>query len=186
MSTVSCIFPYCSLPYAKFAIINHFSVSHLPSVWLVIVKAHDLLVLSDVDFISTVVNYLRAIFDPKVNQASHEVVEESVTELISMDDLLVQETIRMVPEISDSSSLESTLTASSALEEKSVSKRPLLLIKFEVSITNFRVAIIEDVYTENPQALTLRVGAFFFTFSLLPITVAYCSLHRGGLWPVEI
>lgn len=135
-----------SLPLSLFdqrslCITNYF----FPSV---IVRAQHLLVLSDVEFMNTVVNYLKAIFDPKVNQASPS--SESI-----------EETVKGAPELSETSSLEVTLTASSVLQEeqeKPVSKLSLPRIKCQVSVTNFRVAIIEDVYTENPQALTLRVS----------------------------
>ena len=115
---------------------------------LVVVGAQDLLVLSDVEFMSMVANYLRAIFDPKVNMAS--LASEAM-----------EETVKEGQELSEASSLESTtlnLPDENVPDEKTVSKRPSLWIKCQVSVTNFRVAVIEDVYTENPQALTLRAS----------------------------
>ena len=136
-------------------------MNSIPLLYLAIVKAQDLLILSDVEFMSLVADYLRAIFDPKkVSQSlvpPPSTTAPSGTAVVEVGEKCLLET-----------PLENTLTTSQrqdgikktvgvAEEGKPAASKPLPRVKAEVSISNFRVAIIEDVYTEKPQALTLRV-----------------------------
>ena len=65
--------------------------------------------------------------------------------------------------ITESSAKESLSVASETKEivkkQEIPQKQSLLRLKCHVTISNFRVAIIEDIYSEQPQALTLRVCA---------------------------
>ena len=139
-------------------------MSSIPLLYLAIVKAQDLLILSDVEFMSSVADYLRAIFDPKkVSQSlvpPPSTTAPSGTAVVEVGEKCLLET--------EPSPLENTLTTSQrqdgikktvgvAEKGKPAASKPLPRVKAQVSISNFRVAIIEDVYTEKPQALTLRV-----------------------------
>lgn len=110
----------------------------------VLLKAESLLILSDVEFLSTTVNYFKSIADfaiPTKNQQT---------------DL--------------QSDLEETLTAGSAAllaptttleldkkEDTAKKSKPLPKMKVEANIKEFRIAVIEAVDEPQPQALTLKV-----------------------------
>ena len=134
----------------------------------VIAKAQNLLVLSDVEFMSTVANYFRALVDL-------DAAGKSATPTSTSEEQVAAENVQDEEMgVAGVGSLERTLTDKD-LEEKEVktgievavgekegtpssAKLVLPRLKAQLSVSNFRVAIIEDVYTKNPQALTLRVS----------------------------
>ena len=108
----------------------------------VLLKAEKLLLLSDVAFLSTNVNYFKSIAE-----------------------------LAMPPKTEPQSDFEETLTAGTAellastasqelepaRKEVTKAKKPLPKLKVEANIKEFRVAIIEAVDEPQPQALTLKV-----------------------------
>ncbi len=111
-------------------------------------KAQDLLVLSDVEFMSLVANYFRAIVEPKTSSSDKGTQEEesgSLEDTLKSKDL--EEDRQQPPDGS-----QAVVTSG-----KGSSSKALPRLKAQVSVSNFRVAIIEAFYTEKPQALTLRV-----------------------------
>lgn len=108
---------------------------------IVILKAENLLVLSDVEFMKAVSDYFTAIFDQsKVKQntdknATSSDIEETLTEN-NKHKLVKQDTV----------------------SGKKKSTSPIPKIKVNASIKNLRVALIENIDTPKPQALTLKVS----------------------------
>jgi len=134
----------------------------------VIVKAQNLLVLSDVEFMSLVANYFRSIVD--LGTAGQSATPTSVSD----EKAVMENTQEEEMGVAGVGFLEKTLTDKDkeeanetgkevAVREKEATptaKKVLPRVKVQLSVTNFRVAIIEDVYTKNPQALTLRVRRY--------------------------
>ena len=127
-----------------------------------IVGLQNLLVLSDIEFLSLIGNYFKGIFDPKaLPQSTSD--PSADTEL---EDTLKQKSSKI--NISSSKINEAVAAKEKSLEavkeEEEVvasAPKPFPRIKLQASISNFRVAIVEDVYTEQPQALSLNVRIFF-------------------------
>ena len=111
-------------------------------IFSVLLKAERLLLLSDVAFLSTNVNYFKSIAElaipPKTEPPSD--FEETLT--------------------AGTAALLAS-TASTELEpvkkKVTTAKKPLPKLKVEADIKEFRVAIIEAVDEPQPQALTLKV-----------------------------
>jgi hypothetical protein len=118
------------------------------------VKSQDLLILSDVEFLSTVSDYFRGIFDPK---ALEQLKEAGARKEEGKDGL--EETVKAssTSALEVSSTPELTRVAAKTVVAKPLPKTPLPKVKAQLTISNFRVAVIEDVYTEHPQAISLNV-----------------------------
>lgn len=123
-------------------------------------KAEKLLLLSDVDFLSTNVNYFKSIADlampPKLETHPDSEMEETLT--------------------AGSESMHVTTATAAALATTELSKegvksKPLPKLKVEANVKEFRVAIIEAVDEPQPQALTLKV--FCYVLWLLTLTVLW-------------
>ena len=99
-------------------------------VFVVFLKAENLLVLSDVEFLKAMAEYFTAIFNQPTKLEDEESIEGSVQSFSS--------------------------SVSEQPEEKPLSKT-LPKITLDASIKDFRVALIEEVETEQPQALSLKV-----------------------------
>ena len=142
-------------------------MNSIPLIYLAIVKAQNLLILSDVEFMSSVADYFRAINDPnKVSQSSVPLPSTTApprTAVVEGGEKRLLETDRTPLENTTTTSQQQDgikKTVDVAEKGKPAAIKPLPRVKAQVSISNFRVAIIEDVYTENPQALTLRVRGY--------------------------
>ncbi len=112
---------------------------------VVIFKAQKLLILSDVEFMKTMSDYFTAAFDPNKTKK-----EDSTKDTVNTD-------------------LEKTLTEDTkpklvkqdtVLAKKKKKSSPLPKMKINASIRDLRVALIENVDTPQPQALTLKVSSF--------------------------
>lgn len=134
---------------------DHPPPPHPPTV---IVGVQNLLVLSDIEFLSLIGNYFKAIFDPKaLPQPTSDPSADS-----ELEDTLKQKSNKL--DISSSKVSEVVAAKEKSLEavkeeEEAVAsaQKPFPRIKLQASISNFRVALVEDVYTEHPQALSLNV-----------------------------
>lgn len=108
----------------------------------VLLKAERLLLLSDVAFMSTNVNYFKSIAELAIPPKSEPPSDFEETLTAGTATLLAS-------------------TASTELEptkkEVAKAKKPLPRLKIEANIKEFRVAIIEAVDEPQPQALTLKV-----------------------------
>ena len=132
-----------SVPY-HFTIVPYHYMYVIVS-FVVLMDLRNILLLSDVDFISSMANYFKNIFK----------------------DIEMPSLKRSSGEKSD----EGTKPTDKDLVKKQKSK-PLNLpnIKVDVNVRSLRVAIIEDVESSNPQALVLKVLLHYLLslFSLLP------------------
>ena len=105
------------------------------------------------EFVSTVTDYFRGIFgvstaNNKDDLTSSSNFEKSLEKTLEGKELAILEA-----------------PPSLKMEEKAVVKKgkkpvkkALPKLKCQLTVSNFRVAIIEDVYTDDAQALTLRVS----------------------------
>ena len=110
--------------------------------YLVLLKEERLLLLSDVAFLSTNVNYFKSIAELAIPPKPEPLSDFEETLTAGTATLLAS-------------------TASTELEptkkEVAKAKKPLPRLKVEANIKEFRVAIIEAVDEPQPQALTLKV-----------------------------
>ena len=117
-------------------------------------KAEKLLLLSDVDFLSTNVNFFKSIADlampPKLETHPHSEMEETLT--------AGSETMHVTTV--DATAVTAAARATTELSKKGVKSKPLPKLKIEANIKEFRVAIIEAVDEPQPQALTLKVVCY--------------------------
>ena len=102
---------------------------------------------------STLADYFRAIVDQEAIARLKDIQQEPELE----------DTVKVsgAPAIMDASAVKAV--EKKDLKEKvsePVNKTVLPKLKCQLSISNFRVAIIEDVYTQQPQALSLNVSLF--------------------------
>ena len=122
----------------------------MPLPLAVIVRTQDLLILSDVEFLSTVTNYFRATFDPKAVQQKQQAGKGE-----ELEDTVKASSSSSLPAVKDTPTTGAG--EEKAAESAVAAQKPLPKLKCQLTISNFRVAIIEDVYTENPQAISLNV-----------------------------
>ena len=110
----------------------------------VLLKAEKLLLLSDVAFLSTNVNYFKSIAKLAILQKTESPSDSDFEETLTAGTATLLAS-----------------TASTELEpakkEVTKAKKPLPRLKVEANIKEFRVAIIEAVDEPQPQALTLKV-----------------------------
>ena len=124
------------------------------------VRSHDLLILSDVEFLSTVSEYFQGIFDPKALEGLRAAIGEGQGET-DFEDTVVVSNGKAIEPAPAGKAIEATPILESAGKGGAVvAKKPLPKLKCQLSISNFRVAVIEDVYTEQPQALSLNVSGW--------------------------
>lgn len=116
-------------------------------------NTHDLLILSDIEFLSNVSQYFTAIFQPPSTAKPAAVKDEKENER----DL--EETLT-APGIKQPQETETAEAPKGGVHKKEKEKVSLPRLKCQVSISNFRVAIVEDVFSENPQALSLTVSVW--------------------------
>ncbi len=120
----------------------------------VILKAERLLVLSDVEFMKDMADHFLPIFS-KETQATPEPSELE----LSLDEEDAGLTL-VAPTLQTSGTDDVAVVTSDSppVEDKLVAMaKSLPHVKVDVSMKDFRVALIEDVKTEDPQALTLKV-----------------------------
>ncbi|XP_064395949.1 intermembrane lipid transfer protein VPS13A-like isoform X2 [Halichondria panicea] len=109
---------------------------------IITVKAEKLLVLSDLEFMKTMSDYFTAAFDPNKNKKD----STKDTENADLDKTLTKDT---KPKL---------VKQDTILAKKQKKTAPLLKIKVNASIKDLRVALIENVDTPQPQALTLKLS----------------------------
>ena len=104
---------------------------------------------------STVANYFQGIFDPA---AIPQQLKDGTRADSDLEDTLKVPEAAAGGKDSRGDSVVPALEASGRKgEAATVAAKPLPKLKCQISISNFRVAIIEDVYTKQPQALSLNV-----------------------------
>ncbi len=96
---------------------------------------------------STVANYFKGIVDPEAISRLKEGQKDAEDE-----DAVVTESLA----IKDSPG-PLALESVEKKKEEEAAKKILPKMKCQLSISNFRVAIVEDVHTQQPQALSLNV-----------------------------
>ena len=123
----------------------------------VLFSAENFLILSDLDFLKVMSDYFKTIFDPKANKKDSSIADPTATDTSKQENrkskLVKQETL------SDS---------------KKKKAAPLPKMKVNASIKNFRVALIENVDTKQPQALTLKVLEIILCEYLVHVCLYTC------------
>ena len=123
----------------------------------VLFSAENFLILSDLDFLKVMSDYFKVIFDPKANKKDSSKADPTATDTSKLENrkskLVKQETL------SDS---------------KKKKAAPLPKMKVNASIKNFRVALIENVDTKQPQALTLKVSENILCEYLVHVCLYTC------------
>ena len=100
------------------------------------------------DFLSTISNYFRATFDPKaISREQPTQNGDSELEITTKPEGTFA--IEAAP---------SSETKAKEVKETAPAKKVLPKLKCQLFVSNFRVAIIEDVFTKQPQAISLNVS----------------------------
>ena len=115
---------------------------------VVIFKAQKLLILSDVEFMKTMADYFTAAFDPNKNKKDSTKDSTKDPENTDLEKTLTEDT---KPKL---------VKQDTVLTKKKKKAAPLPKMKINASIKDLRVALIENVDTPQPQALTLKVSSF--------------------------
>lgn len=125
----------------------------------VVLKAENLLVLSDVAFMKDVANYFQTTFTREVT-ATPEPLEDEPSPSLDEEDLGLTLVAPSLPATSTVSAPIASSPSSPAEDKLVAILKSLPRIKVDVSVKDFRVAVIEDVDADDPQALTLKVHVY--------------------------